>query len=44
MFTRKGPDEWIFKAERYFRVNQMSKTEKLETAALCFEEGELAWY
>lgn len=44
VFTEKGPDKWIFRAERYFIVNQLSEIEKLETATLCFEEGALAWY
>lgn len=44
LFTGMSPDEWIFRVERYFIVNQLTKMEKLETSALCFEEGALAWY
>lgn len=44
VFTGKNLDEWIFRAERYFVLNQLMKEEKLETASLCFEDAALAWY
>lgn len=44
VFMGKNPDECIFRAERYFIVNQLTDVEKLETAGLCFEEGALSWY
>ncbi|XP_022878938.1 uncharacterized protein LOC111396702 [Olea europaea var. sylvestris] len=44
VFMGNNPDEWIFKAERYFTVNHLTELENLETAGLCFEEGALSWY
>lgn len=44
VFTGNNPDEWIYKAERYFTVNHLTELEKLETAGLCFKEGALSWY
>lgn len=37
VFLEKNSDEWIFGAERYSLVNQLTKEEELETVALCFE-------
>lgn len=44
VFMANGPDEWIFIAEHYFMVNQLTDVEKLEIAVLCFQGGALAWY
>ena len=43
-FEGENLDEWIFRAERYFSINQLSKEEKIESVALCFEAGALAWF
>ncbi|XP_052170614.1 uncharacterized protein LOC127786905 [Diospyros lotus] len=37
-------DGWVFRAERYFIVNQLSNVEKLETTALCVEGAALSWF
>ena len=44
LFEGENPDEWIFRAERYFAVNQLADEEKIESAALCFEAAALAWF
>lgn len=43
-FEGDNPDDWIFRAERYFSINQLSDDEKIESAALCFEARALAWF
>jgi len=43
-FEGEDPDGWIFRAERYFSVNDLSEGEKLETAALCLEGAALSWF
>lgn len=37
IFEGKDLDGWIFRAERYFIVNQLSELEKLESVALYFD-------
>ena len=44
IFEGENPDDWIFGAERYFTVNQLTKEEKIESMALCFEAAALAWF
>ena len=44
LFEGDDPDGWVFRAERYFSVNQLSDAEKLDSAALCFEGAALAWF
>ncbi|XP_028548515.1 uncharacterized protein LOC114579020 [Dendrobium catenatum] len=36
--------EWIFKVERYFAVNGLTREEKLTAAYLCLEGKALSWY
>ena len=43
-FEGDNPDNWIFWAEGYFTINQLSDDEKIESIALCFEAGALAWF
>ena len=43
-FEGKNLDEWIFRTERYFSINQLSEKEKIKSTALCFEAGALAWF
>ncbi|XP_052196517.1 uncharacterized protein LOC127803919 [Diospyros lotus] len=44
LFEGVNPDGWVFRAERYFAVNQLSDAEKLDSATLCFEGVALAWF
>ena len=44
IFEGENPDDWIFRAEQYFEVNQLSENEKVETVALCFKAGALVWF
>lgn len=41
MFDGENPEGWILKVERYFHVNQILETEKLEAVAKCLEGGAL---
>ena len=43
-FNGENPDGWIFRAELFFEMNQLSKTEKIMVARVSFEEKALAWY
>ncbi|KAL2512038.1 hypothetical protein Adt_17638 [Abeliophyllum distichum] len=44
VFDGSDPDAWIFRAERYFSVNQMAEDERMEATAVCFEGEALAWF
>lgn len=44
LFDGGGPDGWIFRAERYFSINQMVEEEKLEATTMCLEGEALAWF
>ena len=44
IFEGNDPDGWVFMAERYYVVNQLTEVEKLEFAARCFEGGALLWF
>ncbi|XP_061359324.1 uncharacterized protein LOC133303430 [Gastrolobium bilobum] len=43
-FSREDPYGWIFRAERYFRVNRIPPEEQLETASICLEGEALSWF
>lgn len=44
IFNGEGPDAWIFRAKRYFNINQFMDWQKIEAATICFEGKELTWY
>lgn len=44
MFEGENPEGWVFKAERYFNLTQISEAEKMEAAAICFDGEALSWY
>ncbi|XP_028550827.1 uncharacterized protein LOC114579655 [Dendrobium catenatum] len=46
MLVFEGEDNhgWIYKVERYFAVNVLTKEEKLTAVGLCLEGKALAWY
>ncbi|XP_052192138.1 uncharacterized protein LOC127801242 [Diospyros lotus] len=44
IFEGENPNEWIFRAERYFAVNQLTDEEKIESATLCFKAAALSWF
>lgn len=44
IFQRKNSESWVFNAERYFGLTQISKSEKLEAATICFEDEARSQY
>ena len=44
IFEGDDPNSWVFRAKRYFTVNQLTDAEKLESAALSFEGEALLWF
>ena len=44
LFSGEDPIGWIFRAERYFKVNRVTEKEKLDAAVLCFENRALNWF
>lgn len=43
VFNGEDPIGWIFRAEKYFLVNHISKNEKMEAVAVCMERTALSW-
>lgn len=43
-FTKEDPCGWIYRAERYFEINQIPKEEKVLAASICFEGKALNWF
>ncbi|KAJ9555024.1 hypothetical protein OSB04_009638 [Centaurea solstitialis] len=43
-FDGTDPDGWILRAERYFNLNRLSQTEKIEVAFISFEGTALKWF
>ncbi|KAJ9540003.1 hypothetical protein OSB04_026509 [Centaurea solstitialis] len=43
-FDGTDPDGWILRAERYFSLNRLSQTEKIEVAFIAFEGTALKWF
>lgn len=43
LFCGEDPLGWIFRVERYFKVNRVAEKEKLDAALLCFEQRALNW-
>lgn len=37
-------DGWIFRVERYLRLNQISEEDKVKAAIVCFDDKGQAWY
>lgn len=44
VFNGDDPDEWLFRAERYFALNQLSENEKLLVGVVSFEGKVVHWY
>ena len=44
MFNGENPEGWIFRAELFFEMNQLTKMEKMMVAGVSFEDKALAWY
>lgn len=43
VFNGTEPDGQIFRVERYFGINRMSKEERMEAAVVCMDGEALVW-
>ncbi|KAJ9552222.1 hypothetical protein OSB04_016267 [Centaurea solstitialis] len=43
-FDGSDPDGWILRAERYFDVNRLTQTEKIDVSFIAFEGTALEWF
>eukprot|EP00257_Ricinus_communis_P028075 XP_025015489.1 uncharacterized protein LOC112536827 [Ricinus communis] len=44
VFEGENPDGWIFRAERYFDINNIPVVDRLKAASVCLEGDALAWF
>lgn len=44
VFGGDDPPAWIFRAKRYFWVNEVPEAKKLASAVVCLEGAALGWY
>ncbi|KAF4360362.1 hypothetical protein F8388_019448 [Cannabis sativa] len=44
VFSGSDPDDWTFRAERYFGLQRLTAEEQLEAAILCLEGPALRWF
>lgn len=44
LFNGVDPDSWIFRAERYFRMNKLDDVERAVAAGVCMEGAALSWF
>ena len=44
VFSGDNPDWWVFRAERYFIVNQLAKREKLVAVGVSLDGDALSWF
>ena len=44
VYSNVDPDEWVYRADRYFGLQRLSPTEQLEAAVLCLEGAALNWF
>ncbi|KAF4367925.1 hypothetical protein F8388_002536 [Cannabis sativa] len=44
VFSGDDPDEWTFRADRYFGLQRLNPAEQLEAAVLCLEGAALQWF
>lgn len=44
VFDGSQPDSWLFMAERYFHIHQLSDLEKIVVASISFTGVALHWY
>lgn len=44
VFGGDDPDNWMFRADRYFQIHKLSEIEKLTVAVISFEGVALNWY
>lgn len=44
VFTGKNPDSWLFRAETYFEIHQLTDEEKIKVSIVSFDEWVVDWY
>lgn len=44
IFSGETLDAWLFKTERYFKINQLSDAEKIKVAIISFDHEVVDWY
>ncbi|KAL2465358.1 Uncharacterized protein Adt_41209 [Abeliophyllum distichum] len=44
VFEGLDPDRWIYKAKRYFAINQIADEERMEATVVCLDGEALAWF
>ena len=44
IFCVENPEGWVFRAERFFHLNQLTVEEKLMAAVVCLDGDALMWY
>ncbi|TYK28131.1 transposon Tf2-1 polyprotein isoform X1 [Cucumis melo var. makuwa] len=44
IFNGTDPDSWLFRADRYFKIHNLSDSEKLTVAVISFDGPALDWY
>ncbi|KAF4380195.1 hypothetical protein F8388_020377 [Cannabis sativa] len=44
LFAGSDPDDWTYRAERYFGLQRLTAEEQLEAAVLCLEGPALRWF
>ncbi|KAL0560786.1 hypothetical protein IC582_001199 [Cucumis melo] len=44
VFDETDPDSWLFRADRYFKIHNLSDSEKLTVAVISFDGPALDWY
>lgn len=43
-FDGDQPDDWLFRAKRYFDIHQLTDQEKITATAICSTGATLRWY
>ncbi|XP_038875910.1 uncharacterized protein LOC120068265 [Benincasa hispida] len=44
VFNGENPDAWIFQAERYFEMHELTDEEKIRVSVISFGQDEVDWY
>lgn len=44
VFNGTDPDSWLFRADRYFKIHELTYTGKMTVAVISFNRPALDWY
>ncbi|KAA0062473.1 uncharacterized protein E5676_scaffold325G00980 [Cucumis melo var. makuwa] len=44
MFLGENPESWVYRAEHFFEINNLSEAEKVKVAVVSFGKDEVDWY